>query len=135
MSTATATSTAHPQLDTRPIHTFPELVAHELGLARRQWPRIGTSHEAYAIILEELDEFWDQVRLKQNKRSPQKLLNELVQTAAMCQRAAEDLHLLSRAAETVKENQITQGLCCCNGRRSATPLAYPVHGTLIPENA
>jgi hypothetical protein len=48
-----------------------------------------TPHEAYAVILEELDEFWDEVRKKEH--CPEKMLRELIQIAAMAQRAAEDL--------------------------------------------
>ena len=54
-------------------------------------------HEAYAVILEELDEFWEQVKINPKKMSPeaqQERLNErhkeLVQVAAMCIRCIID---------------------------------------------
>ena len=50
-------------------------------------------HEAYSIILEELDEFWDIVRMKAQLRDAQEARMELVQVAAMCMRAAKDLEL------------------------------------------
>lgn len=45
----------------------------------------------------ELQEFWDEVRLKTGTREGQ--LQELIQTAAMAQRTAEDLGLIRRPAE------------------------------------
>lgn len=72
---------------------FLYLVENELVEARDQHPGpMHTAHEAYAVILEELDEFWDEVRAKQH--DPRNMLKELVQIAAMCYRAAEDLQLL-----------------------------------------
>ena len=59
---------------------FPELVRAELEKARRKHPNSHKSlHYFYGVILEEVDEFWE------------KVLEELVQFAAMCQRAAEDV--------------------------------------------
>lgn len=75
---------------------FLYLVENELIEARDQHPGpMHTAHEAYAVILEELDEFWDKVRAKQH--DPRNMLKELVQIAAMCYRAAEDLQLLEVA--------------------------------------
>ncbi len=73
--------------------TFPELVAEELAQARRDYSPMVNAHEAYAVILEECQEFWDEVKIKQGNRNPPQMRLELVQIAAMCQRAAEDLGL------------------------------------------
>jgi hypothetical protein len=54
-------------------------------------------HESYAVILEEVDELWDLVRLKKEDRDPAAVLKELVQIGAMAQRAAEDLALIPRS--------------------------------------
>lgn len=48
-------------------------------------------HEAYAVLLEEVDEFWELVRLKKIHREPYKVREELVQIAAMCGKAYEAL--------------------------------------------
>lgn len=40
-------------------------------------------HEAYGVLLEELDELWEQVRLKKNQRSSVDIHHELVQIAAV----------------------------------------------------
>lgn len=71
---------------------FPTLVKNELERARNKHPGTQNSlHEGYAIILEEVDEFWDVV--KSQKPDAAHALEELVQIAAMCQRSAEDLLL------------------------------------------
>lgn len=46
-------------------------------------------HEAYAVPLEEVDEFWDEIKA----RVPDKprTLKELVQVAAMARRCTEDV--------------------------------------------
>ncbi len=73
--------------------SFTELVAQELEKARRKHPQgMRSAHEAYGVILEEVDEFWDLV--KAQKPSNADLLSELKQIATMCQRAAEDLKLV-----------------------------------------
>lgn len=73
---------------------FLRLVTLEIQEARKQHPQpINSGHEAFGVIYEELDEFWDEVREK--KLNKEKALHELVQTAAMCMRAAEDLGLMN----------------------------------------
>jgi hypothetical protein len=77
------------------MKAFAKAVQEELARARTQHPKPRASfHEAHAIIQEELDEFWDQVRLKESERDPLNALKELIQLGAMAQRAAEDLGLI-----------------------------------------
>lgn len=47
-----------------------------------------TRHDAYGVIKEELDEFWDEVR--ERKPDPAKMRRELIQVAAMAVRAIHD---------------------------------------------
>ncbi len=70
---------------------FAELVRLELAKARGAHVPIRSIHEGYAIIQEELDEFWDEVKKKREFRNPVRLMEELVQIAAMVQRTAEDV--------------------------------------------
>lgn len=78
---------------------FPEAVRLELQRARRgPYPALHSLHEGYAVLLEELDELWDQVRLKDRRRNPAAVLRELVQLAAMAQRTAEDLGYIAEDA-------------------------------------
>lgn len=52
---------------------------------------IHSAHEGYALIQEEVDELWDEVRKRTRKDDPLWLLNELVEIAAMCELLAEQL--------------------------------------------
>lgn len=74
--------------------TFQDLVERELEQARKQHGPITGCHDAYGRLLEEVDEFWDEVKLKDCLRNPGRMRAELVQVAAMAQRAAEDLNLV-----------------------------------------
>lgn len=71
--------------------SFPALVEKELATARELHRPHQSIHESASVIREEFEEFWDAVKLD---RDTPKLLHELIQTAAMCQRAAEDLGML-----------------------------------------
>jgi len=73
---------------------FAKIVRAELIAARAKHGPQRSSHEAYAVILEEVDEFWEEVKLKSENRSKIRMLHELVQISAMAQRAAEDLGLI-----------------------------------------
>ncbi len=73
-------------------HLFPEILA-ELQLARRVHEPMHSAHEAYAVILEEVDEFWEETKKRSAEQDKQKMKNELVQIAAMAVRAIVDLHL------------------------------------------
>lgn len=73
------------------------LVAEELRRARAKHVRpLASHHEAAAVIREEFDEYWDEVKFDgpaDRKRA------ELIQVAAMAQRAAEDLGLVAKGEE------------------------------------
>ncbi len=73
------------------INYFTREVEKELKKARSKFPKINTLHEGYAIILEELDELWDEVRKQYANERLRLAYRELVQVAAMAQRTAEDL--------------------------------------------
>lgn len=75
---------------------FAALVRRELASAREGHNPINSLHEGYAVILEEMDEVWDEIKKKRSQRDPAKLLAELVQIAAMCQRTAEDCALVAQ---------------------------------------
>lgn len=65
-------------------------VRAELEYAVERYPSFNTAHEGYAVLLEEVDELWDQVRVKQGSRSKDLLLAEAIQVAAMALRFALD---------------------------------------------
>lgn len=71
-----------------------EAISGELERARQKHRQpIASIAEAYAVIFEELDEFWDEVRAQHDKRSPENMRKELIQVAAMCLRTIEDCGL------------------------------------------
>ena len=70
---------------------FPQRVEAELLGARSLHGNQKSVHESYAVILEEVDEFWTEVKKKTADRHKTRMVDELVQIAAMCQRAAEDV--------------------------------------------
>ncbi len=65
----------------------------ELEKAENLHGSYNSYHEAYAVILEELDEFWEIVRQKTQDRNDQKAYAELVQIAVTAWRTARDLGL------------------------------------------
>jgi len=79
---------------------FKSLVRDALQKARAKHGRQLTPHESYAVLLEEVDEFWDLVRSYSGSDPPHirlscliSMLEELSQIGAMAQRAAEDVIL------------------------------------------
>jgi hypothetical protein len=83
----------HHTVQENPRHmTFAELVAAELARARRKHGPMHSAHEGYAVLLEEVEELWADI--KRDRVEP--MLSELVQVAAMYQRMAEDLRLLEQ---------------------------------------
>lgn len=81
---------SYPIYETR----FARKVRLELTRAQCSFPPMHSLHEGYAVIVEELEEFWHECKKKPAARNPEELLRELVQVAAMCQRTAEDLGLI-----------------------------------------
>lgn len=78
------------RVDDRPFLTA---VQEELIRATALHGPLNSAHEAYAVILEELDEFKAEVWKRTAARDPAKMREELIQIAAMCARAAADLKL------------------------------------------
>ena len=77
------------------LSPFLVLVHAELCRARHTFPvGIHSGHEGYGVIMEEVAEFFEEVRAQ--TLNPGAMLKELVQIAAMCQRVAEDVLLLQK---------------------------------------
>jgi hypothetical protein len=58
-------------------------VAKEIKSAVSKFPDFHSPHEGYAVIKEELDELWDDIKKEQNHA---KMYNEAKQVAAMAMR-------------------------------------------------
>lgn len=74
-------------------------VRHELERAERNHAPMNSLHEAYSVILEEVDELWDLVRMKRQERNPEHVRSELLQIAAMAIRTAKNLDYLTCPVE------------------------------------
>lgn len=66
-----------------------KLIENELDSARRKHRNMYSTHEGYAVIKEELDELWDEVKKK--RPDMDKLREEAIQVAAMAARFVADL--------------------------------------------
>ncbi len=52
---------------------------------------MSSAHEAYAVLLEEVDELWDHVKVNQKRRDVMAMRQEAVQVAAMALRFIVDI--------------------------------------------
>lgn len=74
------------------MSAFEAMVREELTKARSfHTTPIRSIHEGYAVILEEVEEL--QAECFDRHKPVDRILKELIQVAAMCQRMAEDLSL------------------------------------------
>lgn len=65
-------------------------VLAELKQASANHPPFNSAHEGYAILLEEIDELWDEVKKRPSKRKVKLLRAEAIQCAAMSLRFIVD---------------------------------------------
>ena len=64
----------------------------ELGKALRKYPtKLHGPHEGYSVILEELDELWEEVKRKPKKRSAARMRKESIQIAVTALRFAMEV--------------------------------------------
>ena len=71
-----------------PVVTVLREIEKEYNRAAALYRPMNTPHEAYAVIKEEFDEFWDEVKRK-NPDLP-KMRSQLIQVAAMAVRTIHD---------------------------------------------
>ena len=72
------------------MKTILNLVGIELTKAINSYKSFNSAHEGYAVILEELDELWDEVKKKPSKVDIEKMRKEAIQVAAMAVRFIND---------------------------------------------
>jgi NTP pyrophosphatase (non-canonical NTP hydrolase) len=58
-------------------------VLKELELAESKFPPFNSPHEGYSILLEEVDELWDEVKSKDSLERDQRMKEEAIQVGAM----------------------------------------------------
>jgi hypothetical protein len=66
-------------------------VDQELTRAMAHYPRMNSAHEAYAVILEEVEELWQEIKVKQAHHDHAAMRREAVQIAAMVTRFVIDV--------------------------------------------
>jgi hypothetical protein len=66
-------------------------VLNEVKAAQDKFPPMNSAHEGYAVLLEEVDELWEIVKLKQKNRDLTAMRKEAVQIAAMALRFLTDV--------------------------------------------
>ena len=79
------------------LEDYPQVseVIDELHQAEKKFPAFHSAHEGYAVLLEEVDELWDIVKLNPQERSTEDtrrmLRAEAIQVAAMALRFIRDV--------------------------------------------
>ena len=68
-----------------------EQVRNEDERAYNKHANLASLHEGYAVILEELDEVWAEVKKKSSERDLMAIRSELIQVAAMAVRTILDV--------------------------------------------
>ena len=71
-----------------------ESVKAELIKAMTKFPPFHSTHEGYAVILEEFDEMWEEIKTMGSYTPTHRLYKEAIQVAAMAIRFVYDMHRL-----------------------------------------
>jgi hypothetical protein len=66
-------------------------IIDEVTRAQSNYPKFNSAHEGYAVLLEEVDELWDLVKVKQARHDHKAMREEAVQIAAMAVRFILDI--------------------------------------------
>jgi len=75
------------------VHTHTLSIEREALHAINRHKPFNSLHEAYAVILEELDELWDEIKkVKSTSERTTRIRSEAIQTAAMCLRLLVDFY-------------------------------------------
>jgi uncharacterized protein CbrC (UPF0167 family) len=69
--------------------TIGKEIEAELVKARAKHAAMNSAHEGYAVILEELDELWDEIKAQVQDKA--KMRKEAIQVAAMAARFIQDV--------------------------------------------
>lgn len=65
-------------------------VLAEYESAVKKYPEFNSAHEGFAVLWEEVDELWDEVKKKPSDVSLRQMREEAIQVAAMALRFIED---------------------------------------------
>ncbi len=73
------------------VASFLSDVQDEVSRATIKYPPFNSAHEGYAVLLEEVDELWIEVKRKQSERDQDALIDEAMHVAAMAVRFAVEI--------------------------------------------
>ena len=76
--------------------TIHDRIQQEKETARKKYGAFNSTHEAYGVLKEEVEEFWDSVKHKSYSEPGKQIkindmISELIQIAAVAQQIAEEL--------------------------------------------
>lgn len=70
-----------------------QLIKAELDFTDAERPQFHSTHEGYAVLKEEIDELWDEIKASKSFNSANRMMiNEAVQVAAMAIKFIENLY-------------------------------------------
>jgi len=76
---------------------YSQEIYEEMADASSKFPKFVSEHEGYAILLEEVDELWEAVKLNQKNPDRLKLCRkECIQVGAMALRFLHDMEIRER---------------------------------------
>jgi hypothetical protein len=81
----------HSMIDIEKTTKAANLILEEYKRAFSSNPSFNSSHEGYAVIKEELDELWDEIKKHRSTRSKDTMRTEAVQVGAMALRFIVDI--------------------------------------------
>ena len=67
-----------------------ELISAEAYKAASKYPKFNSAHEGYAVLLEEVEELWEEIKVKQAYRDDKVMELEAIQVGAMAVRFLTD---------------------------------------------
>lgn len=67
-------------------------IESEVSNAKRTYGHFNSTHEVYGVLIEEVEEFWAEVKKKPDDTNVTSMIKELIQIAAIAQRAANELN-------------------------------------------
>lgn len=73
------------------IYRVFDQIEAEVINAEEKWPPMNSAYEAYAVLLEEVDELWEHVKTNQKRRDLEGMRGEAIQVAAMAIRFIRDV--------------------------------------------
>jgi NTP pyrophosphatase (non-canonical NTP hydrolase) len=82
---------SYPQYLPNITAVLAEDIDDEIDRSSAHGNKFASLHEAYAVILEELDEVWEITKQKKKRRNASELRQELIQVAAMAIKAANSM--------------------------------------------